>query len=234
MGVHRLWRGIRIDTGNAELENGYNYNLDLRYELFSENQDMVSVTGYYKHLNAPIERVQTLAGGAAVHSFRNAENGLAAGVEIELRKAILQDLKVGVNGSFMYTNVKLPEGRVYTNSQRALQGASPYLVNADLTYTPRINERMMLSAALLYNLQGPRIHSVGISGLGDIKQRPQHTLNFNASLQLNERMSLKLQLNDILNQDIVFRQEVPSQNTTLEVERFKRGTSFEVGFSYTL
>lgn len=47
-------------------------------------------------------------------------------------------------------------------------------------------------------------------------------------------MSLKLQLNDILNQDIVFRQEVPSQNTTLEVERFKRGTSFEVGFSYTL
>ena len=220
--------------GNAELENGYNYNLDLRYELFSENQDMVSVTGYYKHLNAPIERVQTLAGGAAVHSFRNAENGLAAGVEIELRKAILQDLKVGVNGSFMYTNVKLPEGGVYTNSQRALQGASPYLVNADLTYTPRINERMMLSAALLYNLQGPRIHSVGISGLGDIKQRPQHTLNFNASLQLNERMSLKLQLNDILNQDIVFRQEVPSQNTTLEVERFKRGTSFEVGFSYTL
>jgi outer membrane receptor for ferrienterochelin and colicin len=220
--------------GNAELENGYNYNLDLRYELFSENQDMVSVTGYYKHLNAPIERVQTLAGGAAVHSFRNADNGLAAGVEIELRKAILQDLKVGVNGSFMYTNVKLPEGGVYTNSQRALQGASPYLVNADLTYTPRINERMMLSAALLYNLQGPRIHSVGISGLGDIKQRPQHTLNFNASLQLNERMSLKLQLNDILNQDIVFRQEVPSQNTTLEVERFKRGTSFEVGFSYTL
>ena len=195
---------------------------------------MVSVTGYYKHLNAPIERVQTLAGGAAVHSFRNAENGLAAGVEIELRKAILQDLKVGVNGSFMYTNVKLPEGGVYTNSQRALQGASPYLVNADLTYTPKINERMMLSAALLYNLQGPRIHSVGISGLGDIKQRPQHTLNFNASLQLNERMSLKLQLNDILNQDIVFRQEVPSQNTTLEVERFKRGTSFEVGFSYTL
>ena len=220
--------------GNADLENGYNYNLDLRYELFQENQDMISITGYYKHLNAPIERVQTLAGGAAVHSFRNAENGLAAGVEIELRKAITRDWKAGVNGSFMYTDVKLPEGGVYTNSQRALQGASPYLVNADITYTPRINDTQSLSAALLYNLQGPRIHSVGIAGLGDVKQRPQHTLNFNASYQLNERMSLKLSVNDILNQDIVFNQEVPSQGTTVEVERFKKGTSFEVGFSYTL
>lgn len=220
--------------GNAELENGYNYNIDLRYELFQENQDMISITGYYKYLNAPIERVQTLSGGAAVHSFRNADNGLAAGVEIELRKAITKDLKAGVNGSFMYTNVTLPEGGVYTNSQRALQGASPYLVNVDLTYTPRINDRQSLSAALLYNLQGPRIHSVGISGLGDVKQRPQNTLNFNASYQFNERMALKLQINDMLNQDIVFRQEVPSQNTTVEVERFKKGASFEVGFSYFL
>ena len=220
--------------GNAELENGYNYNIDLRYELFQENQDMISITGYYKYLNAPIERVQTLSGGAAVHSFRNADNGMAAGVEIELRKAITKDLKAGVNGSFMYTNVTLPEGGVYTNSQRALQGASPYLVNVDLTYTPRINDRQSLSAALLYNLQGPRIHSVGISGLGDVKQRPQNTLNFNASYQFNERMALKLQINDMLNQDIVFRQEVPSQNTTVEVERFKKGASFEVGFSYSL
>lgn len=220
--------------GNADLQNGYNYNLDLRYELFQENQDMISITGYYKHLNAPIERIQNLSGGAAVHSFRNADNGLAAGVEIELRKALTRDLKAGINGSFMYTDVKLPEGGAYTNNQRALQGASPYLVNADLTYTPRFNDRQALSAALLYNLQGPRIHSVGISGLGDVKQRPQHTLNFNASYQLNERMSLKLQVNDLLNQDIVFEQEVPSQQQTVEVERFKRGVNFEVGFGYTL
>ena len=220
--------------GNEDLQNGYNYNLDLRYELFKQNQDMISVTGYYKYLNSPIERIQTLAGGAAVHSFRNAEDGLAAGLEIEMRKALTRELKLGVNGSFMYTNVKLPEGGAYTNSQRALQGASPYLVNADLTYSPRINDKQALSAALLYNLQGPRIHSVGISGLGDVKQRPQHTLNFNANYQINEKFSLKLKVNDILNQAIVFEQEVPRENTTVEVERFKKGVNFEVGFGYTL
>ena len=67
--------------GNADLQNGYNYNIDLRYELFEKNGDMLSITAYYKHLKAPIERVQTLSGGSAVHSFRNADNGMATGVE---------------------------------------------------------------------------------------------------------------------------------------------------------
>ena len=220
--------------GNADLQNGYNYNIDLRYELFERNGDMLSITAYYKHLKAPIERVQTLSGGSAVHSFRNADNGMATGVEIEFRKEIVKDLRFGVNGSYMYTNVKLPEGGAYTNSQRALQGASPYLANADLTYSPAFSNDRQLSVALLYNLQGPRIHSVGISGLGDIKQQPVHTLNFTGSYRFNRRFAVKLQVNDLLNQDILFKQEVPTTGDKVEVERFRKGTGFEVGFSYDL
>lgn len=220
--------------GNADLQNGYNYNIDLRYELFEKNGDMLSITAYYKHLKAPIERVQTLSGGSAVHSFRNADNGMATGVEIEFRKEIVKDLRFGVNGSYMYTNVKLPEGGAYTNSQRALQGASPYLANADLTYSPAFSNDRQLSVALLYNLQGPRIHSVGISGLGDIKQQPVHTLNFTGSYRFNRRFAVKLQVNDLLNQDILFKQEVPTTGDKVEVERFRKGTDFEVGFSYDL
>lgn len=220
--------------GNADLQNGYNYNIDLRYELFEKNGDMLSITAYYKRLKAPIERVQTLSGGSAVHSFRNADNGMATGVEIEFRKEIVKDLRFGVNGSYMYTNVKLPEGGAYTNSQRALQGASPYLANADLTYSPAFSNDRQLSVALLYNLQGSRIHSVGISGLGDIKQQPVHTLNFTGSYRFNRRFAVKLQVNDLLNQDILFKQEVPTTGDKVEVERFRKGTGFEVGFSYDL
>ena len=220
--------------GNADLQNGYNYNIDLRYELFEKNGDMLSITAYYKHLKAPIERVQTLSGGSAVHSFRNADNGMATGVEIDFRKEIVKDLRFGVNGSYMYTNVKLPKGGAYTNSQRALQGASPYLANADLTYSPAFSNDRQLSVALLYNLQGPRIHSVGISGLGDIKQQPVHTLNFTGSYRFNRRFAVKLQVNDLLNQDILFKQEVPTTGDKVEVERFRKGTGFEVGFSYDL
>ena len=167
--------------GNEDLQNGYNYNFDLRYERFGDNGDMFSVTGYFKHLDNPIERIQRLQGGATMHSFQNADQGMATGIEAEVRKTLVKDLRLGANVSYMYTNVKLPEGGAYTNKERSLQGASPILLNADLTYSPRFGEDRQLNLALLYNLQGKRIHAVGVSQLGDIKEQTRHTMNFRAS-----------------------------------------------------
>lgn len=220
--------------GNAELENGYNFNFDLRYELFKKSGDMLSVTGYFKYLDKPIERTQTLSGGSVYHSFNNADNGVAGGVEVEFRKQLARDLRLGANASYMYTNVKLPESGAYTNKERSLQGASPILVNADLTYSPRFGEDRQLNLALLYNLQGSRIHSVGIAGLGDVKQQTVHTLNFNLGYSFNKRFSLKFQLNDLLNRSVVFKQDVPNTGQKIEVERYKKGTNFEVGVSLNL
>ena len=62
--------------GNNELQNGYNYNFDLRYEHFGKNGDMISLTAYFKYLDSPIERIQALQGGATLHSFQNADNGM--------------------------------------------------------------------------------------------------------------------------------------------------------------
>ena len=138
--------------GNEELQNGYNYNFDLRYERFGQDGDMFSITGYFKHLDKPIERIQRLQGGATMHSFQNADQGMAAGIEAEVRKMLVKDLRLGANVSYMYTNVKLPEGGAYTNKERSLQGASPILLNADLTYSPRFGEDKQLNLALLYNL----------------------------------------------------------------------------------
>lgn len=221
--------------GNGDLQNGYNYNFDLRYELFGKNGDMISVTGYYKRLDKPIERTQTISGGATLHSFQNANNGVAAGAEMELRKQIVKDLRLGANVSYMYTDVKLPEGGAYTNENRPLQGASPILANADITYSPRFGEEKQLTLALLYNLQGSRIHAVGIAGLGDVKQDALHSLNFNAGFTINKHFGLKFQMTDLLNRDVVFRQDVPKDGgRKVEVERYKKGMGFEVGFSYNL
>ena len=202
--------------------------------LINENpENMFSITGYAKILQDPIERTQTLSGGAAVHSFQNADTGTTAGVEIEFRRELLKDLRLGVNGSYMYTSVKLPEGGAYTNNQRSLQGASPYLVNADLSYAPTLRNGDQLTATLLYNLQGPRIHAVGISGLGDEKQEALHTLDLVLTYKLNDHFSLKLEATDLINQDVVFNQKT-NDGRTLEVERYERGTGIQVGFSYNL
>lgn len=220
--------------GNEHLKNGYNWNVDLRYEYITQSGDMFSATVYYKQLEDPIERTQFLQGGATTHSFNNADNGVAAGVEVEIRKNIVKDLILGANVSYMYTNVVLPEGGAYTNTTRALQGASPYLANADLTYAPKFKNGDDMSLALLYNLQGPRIQSVGVSGLGDVTQQALHTLNFVARYRFNEHCSISAKVNDILNRDVIFEQDVPLTGGKEVVERFKAGTNFEIGFTYKL
>ena len=220
--------------GNENLENGYNYNFDLKYEWFSPKGDMLSITGYFKYLESPIERIQELNGGATLHSFRNADNGIATGMEVEFRKELVKDLRLGANASYMYTNVKLPEGGAYTNKERSLQGASPLLLNADLTWSPKWKSDKQLNLALLYNLQGSRIHAVGVSQLGDIKQQAVHMLNFNVGYSFNSKLNIKLQVNDLLGRDVVFKQEIPMTGEQVEVERFKEGTNFEIGLSYKL
>lgn len=219
--------------GNDALENGYNYNIDLKYEFFRENSsDMAAVTGYFKYLDNPIERTQRVAGGATEHSFQNAENGLAAGVEVEVRKLIVKYLTFSANASYMFTNVKLPEGGVYTNAERSLQGASPYLVNADITYSPKFSNGAGLNLAVLYNLQGPRIQSVGILGLGDVTQQPFHSLDFAGSYDFNEHFSLKVGIKNILNSSVKYIQDIPDADRTVEVEGWRIGTGFELGLSY--
>ena len=221
--------------GNENLMNGYNYNVDLRYEIFSDTgTDMFAATAYYKFLQNPIERTQRLSGGATEHSFQNAENGMAAGIEIELRKEIVRDLTVSANGSLMYTNVILPEGGSYTNDRRSLQGASPYLANADISYTPSFSSGGSLSLALLYNLQGPRIHAVGVMGLGDVRQMPVHTLDFTGSYSFDGHFSLKFAFKNLLDTTIRFTQDIPNAGRTVEVEQWKVGTGFEIGISYSL
>lgn len=221
--------------GNASLRNAFNYNFDLKWEHIGVDSDeLFAVTAYFKWLKNPIERIQRYSGGAPEHSFQNAENGLAAGVEAEFRKDIFKYMTVSANASYMYTNVKLPEGGVYTNSERGLQGASPYLVNADLTYAPEYGDGRRVSLALLYNLQGPRIHSVGLSGLGDVKQMPFHSLDFNAVWSFTERWSLNLSLRNILCSKTLLRQDIPMTGETVDIEGWNEGAGFSLGISWKL
>ncbi len=217
--------------GNENLINGYNYNLDLRYENFFKGGDMFSATAYFKQLIDPIERVQQKQGGSTLHTFKNAENGIAAGLELEYRKKIADCLSVNINGSYMYTDIKLTDG-AYTNKERQLQGASPYLFNADLVYTPKLENERLLSFALLYNLQGPRIHAVGLNGQNDIIQKTVSRLNFVASYQFSESGSIKIEVDNLLNAQEVYEQKINNTGKNLVVERHTPGLTGKIGISF--
>ena len=219
--------------GNENLQNGYNYNVDLKYEYFL-NDNMFSATAYFKYLDNPIERVQELQGGATMHSFRNATHGLAAGVEVEGKVSITDWCRIAANVSYMYTDVKLPFAGAYTNKERQLQGASPILANADVTFCPRIAQDRRINISILYNLQGSRIHAVGVSGLGDVIQMPLHTLNLNMIAPVSNHFDVRLKLDNILNSADIYKQQIPTINSSMIVGKFYNGMSFEIGFNYKL
>ena len=219
--------------GNESLKNGYNWNVDLKYEYFADqSEDMFTLTGYFKYLDSPIERTQRLSGGAVEQTFQNADNGLAAGIEAEFRKEIVKDLSISGNASYIFTNVKLPESGAYTNKERTLQGASPYLINADISYTPTLRDGKSIGLALIYSVQGPRIHAVGILGLGDEKQMPFHSLDFSGTCKINKNLSVRLGLRNILNSSVRFTQEIPAAGRTVDAEGWRLGTGADLGITY--
>lgn len=222
--------GGMTSRGYADIKNGYNTNLDLRYEYFNRVGDMVALGTYYKYLQDPIERIQEYA-GSAIQSYRNANKGTVAGVEFELKKKLLKDFKVDFNAAYMFTRISLPEGGTYTDSSRALQGASPYLINVDLNYAPKISKDRLASLSIVYNLQGPRIASVGIGGVNNVVESPFHTLDFIAIYHLNKKMRVKFNTKNILNQERKYRQKLADTNQKQTIEYYKNGISMGIGFT---
>mgnify|MGYP000200447395 CR=1 FL=1 len=229
-------------VGNPELINGENYNFDLRYERYPKRGQFMAVGVFYKHLVNPIEKTMEVATNQ-LQSFRNAEKATVAGIEFEFNKSLdflgktdssfWSHVSLGLNGTYLYSKVNFEEGAnvAQTNSERALQGASPYLINIDLAYSKYLTETTKANFSLSYNVFGRRIYNVGIYGLGDVYELPVNSLNLVAGLEF-EHFSYGLRVKNLLNQDVRFEQE--TSNSPVLINSTRRGvfTSLSIGYKF--
>jgi TonB-dependent receptor len=244
----------RQSIGNPELQNGANYNADLRFETYPQPGNLVAVTLFGKYLDSPIERVLIATASGQLESFINTESAIVAGVEFEyvqnLGKWFGEDSQwrnfgLNFNASAMYTDVTINRDAtvggssvISTNDQRPLQGASPYLVNADLTYTKRFgkDDQLKSTATLSYNVFGPRIFSAGAQGIGDVYERPVNMLNFSWRNKVSDHWSVNFYARNILNPEILQKQESNNpQNPNGEaviVNSYQRGVDFSISLTY--
>jgi hypothetical protein len=80
-----------------------------------------------------------------------------------------------VNGAWIESEVKVgDEGANQTNSKRPLQGQSPWVVNAQLTYDSLPYD---LQATLAFNMAGERISDVGLAPYDDAYEQPVPNLD---------------------------------------------------------
>jgi hypothetical protein len=235
--------------GNPDLENSDNYNFDVKYEFFPRNGEVFSVTAFGKYLDKPIEKIR-IASANNNNSFVNSDNAKIFGGEIEYRQqlnniftnendeGVLSNLSLGLNATVMYTKVVIdPSVTVLnasiapTNLERKLQGASPYIFNADINFSKEIGKHN-ISSTLDFNYFGDRIYSAGGNGVGDIFEKGFGTLNFNFKDTINEHWEIGLSAKNILNPTIDRYQDQEDLNQELTVSSYKIGANLSLGFTY--
>ena len=221
--------------GKVDLKSCYIHNVDLRYEFYPSRGEQITIAGFYKHFDNPIEWTYTVAGGTdLVYSYENAESADNFGVELDIRKDLsfigLRNFSLSFNGTLIHSRVNFPAGSRYEN--RPMQGQSPYLVNTGLFYK---NDKQQLSISLLYNRIGKRIIGVGRSEgstgsednarVPDSYEMPRDVLDFTISKKFGSHWEIKANIRDILAQKVSYKQFADAKNadgSTREVVQITR------------
>ncbi len=216
----------RAISGNPALLQTRIHNADIRWEWFINASDLLAATVFFKEFADPIESV--IVNANADVSFTNAKGARAAGVELEGRYDFghaldaLSGLRLAANASFVYSRIELDPAQqtLLTNSERAMQGQSPWTINAVASYEIASTKTEF---SLAYNVAGPRIFEVGINGLPDVYEQPVHRLDLTVTQPFEHGFNLRVSGSNLANQDQVLTQSLG--DVELEVQRFRPGVA---------
>ena len=223
-------------------------NFDIRWELFQDRGQTISVSGFFKTFKDPIELVQF---NSAPNNFqpRNVGDGRVIGGEFEVRQSLdfispnLTDFSF--IGNLTVTNSRIEmspsefQSRVLSartgenvdDDTREMAGQAPWIVNAGIGYAGLDNG---LEAGLYYNVRGETLYAVGVRNVPDIFTVPFHSLNFNANYAFGfeDRMRLGFKIDNILNdkQEQIYKN---FQATDRIFTRLAPRTEISVSFKYS-
>lgn len=227
--------------GNPDLNPSENYNFDLKFERFFGKGELVSITGFGKQIRNPIARSEIPSGGNTLTYLNIGERANVFGVEIELRKNILNNpddatfknaLSFGLNASYLHSKVNLDRNSVaqFTKNTSELEGATPVLINSDLTYTRKLNNESILTSTLVLNYFSDRVYSIGTRGFENIIEKSIPTLDFVAKLNVNKKYNISLKGQNLLNPNFQLSREGANNGDNVVLRDFKRGVNLSLGF----
>lgn len=222
-------------NGNPDLVSTVIQNVDLRFEWFPSDLEVLAVSLYYKKFTDPIERVLQSSGSTDL-TFANAAGAYNYGIELEARVG-LDRIHRSLRWFSLNGNLALIKSRVELDGNAAMQAAnpnrpmyyqSPYVANLSLRFD---HPDSGVQATLIYNVVGPRISDVGLregSAIQpDIYEQQFNSLDFNATWQINDPWQLRFGAKNLLNQARRWKQG------DLYTDYFKPGYEFFLGAGYT-
>ncbi len=235
--------------GNPDVKNTQNYNIDFKYEFFPKSGNMLSAAVFGKYIKNPIARIVEGTSTGFLEQYNNFDEATLFGIELEA--AIGLDLLFGdgilakktslsFNTIVMKSNEKADALRFpqLTSTSRALQGASNFILNADITYELAKSEKIESKISAIFNTFSDRIYGVGNSGAADFVEKPINKLDFTWRNTFNKKYQVNLTVKNALSSQILVTQDATKaisnpalyNNTSRQLAQ---GVNVGVEFSYT-
>lgn len=226
--------------GNPNLERATIKNFDIRYDLYPGKGQLFSISYFVKQFTNPIEIIQQVNNKTI--TYQNAKSAKNTGVEIEFRTllsslfglsefSVLEKFTLFSNAAIINSVVDVSnvnEGN--KEKARPLQGQSPYIFNAGLQFSDK-DSGFIFSTNV--NRVGNRI-AIGSSQVEPaIWEKSRTFLDLQiAKAFYNNKIELKLNVQNILAQDLIFYQNnyqkaAPSvgSNNAIEISSFGSSSS---------
>ncbi len=228
--------------GNPNLQTATIDNLDLRWEMYPNVGEIISVGGFYKNFTNPIETYLQVTTDNPQLSYGNAPTATSYGVEVEFRKSLaslgvskfLRNTSVNLNAAWIRSNVDIGNDPAFANQarNRPLQGQSPYIINAGIYY---LDEPSGFSVNVAYNVFGPRIFSVGDVNYPTWWEMPRNSVDFQISKTWMKRFETKFNIQNLLDATYSIYQDNNNNNKIVTdeeaiIRQYKVGTTFNLGF----
>ncbi|MFZ9709406.1 MAG: TonB-dependent receptor domain-containing protein [Steroidobacteraceae bacterium] len=244
----------RLLVGNPLLVDTEILNGDLRWEWYFEGNQYLTLGGFFKKLDKPVESLVVEQGATTRQSYVNAPEATIYGAEIDFRKTFdvaanegfwsMHRLFTAANYTWSRSEVSakatdvvfpptaagtgLP-ANVVIQDGTPLQGHSEHLANVQLGVEPLDSG---IRATLLGTYVGERISARGRIGLPDLVQKPGLLLDFVARTSFDVYgfdTTVSLEARNLLDENFEEFQSLGSQR--VEVFTYERGRSYSLGLS---
>ena len=238
-----------IKVGNPYLYPSQNYNLDLKWEMFPMNDEVVSFTAFGKYIQDPINEITMASSTNDITWVNIGDKGYVYGAEFEIKKRLASfggeyesKLTAGLNVSYMKTDQKIDREKIsretnglintnFTDERSSFTGASDLLVNADISFTKDWSENRGLIATLTYTHYSDRLYALGVEQKGNLVDKGMGTMDFVLKTKVHKDIAIDFSARNILNPNFRRVQQNPSGD--IDAINYKRGVFLGLGVKYT-
>ena len=218
-------------------------NIDVKYENFIGQGQVLSLAAFTKQINNPINLVVANDATGTQRYFRTGDKATVYGVELEYRKHLLLDeeengkLTFGFNGTYMhteqdlYSNISGTYSTSFNKNTEELQGASPLILNADLSYKSNLFKDVKSTFNLVGNYYSDRISALGSGQLGNVIEKGVVSLDFILKNKISEKSELNFTAKNLLNPKVQQVRELTNQEDII-LSSFQRGINIGIQYKY--